>query len=149
MERIGDDVRREIGRFGPVAGMADLIRLWPAAVGHQIARNAWPSRFTRDGTLVVHTRDAVWAFELGQREGEICDRLGELVPARLRFLPGPLPEPAAPTPDPTRGESPSPSSEDVAEAARLTAEIGSAELRRVIAKAVAVSLVRARSGRGF
>ena len=48
-----------------------LLAAWEAAVGPEIARNAWPARFQRDGTLIVHTKDAIWGFELGQRAAEI------------------------------------------------------------------------------
>ncbi len=82
----------ELARFGPQAGMAELVERWPAAVGDGIARNAWPARIARDGTVHVNTADSVWAFELGQRAAEIAERLG--VP-RVRFAPGPLPEPDA------------------------------------------------------
>src|SRR5471030_2894084 len=92
LERLGDEVRSELSRFGPQAGMAELVERWPAAVGEAIARQAWPARIARDGTLHANTTDSVWAFELGQRAAEIAGRLG--VPA-VRFAPGPLPEPAA------------------------------------------------------
>ena len=68
-----------------------LSRAWQAAVGDEIARNAWPARFQRDGTLIVHTKDAIWGFELGHRAAEIAERLPGK-PA-LKFVPGPLPEP--------------------------------------------------------
>ena len=35
--------------------MADLVARWPEAVGRGIARNAWPARIARDGTLHVNT----------------------------------------------------------------------------------------------
>src|SRR3954462_1397835 len=89
MERLRGEMRGELARFGPQAGMPELLERWPGAVGVSIARNAWPARIARDGTVHVSTADSVWAFELGQRSGEIADRLG--VP-RLRFAPGPLPE---------------------------------------------------------
>ncbi|TML50999.1 MAG: DUF721 domain-containing protein [Actinobacteria bacterium] len=97
-------MRKELGRFGPQAGMPELVERWPAAVGPAIARNAWPARIAKDGTVHVNTADSVWAFELGQRAREIEARLG--VP-KLRFAPGPLPE-AAPeaapdVPQPNRG----------------------------------------------
>ena len=72
--------------------MAELVERWPLAVGESIARNAWPARIARDGTVHANTTDSVWAFELGQQAGEIALRLG--VP-KVRFAPGPLPEPAA------------------------------------------------------
>ena len=70
--------------------MGAVLEAWEAAVGPEIARNAWPARFQRDGTLIVHTKDAIWGFELGQRAAEITERL----PAKpaLKFVPGPLPE---------------------------------------------------------
>jgi len=67
MDRVERDVKRELGRFGPVLGMAPLVEAWPGAVGPEIARNAWPARIARDGTLHVHTQDSIWAFELTTR----------------------------------------------------------------------------------
>ena len=93
MEPLGDEIRSELRRFGPEAAISDAVEAWPAAVGPEIARNAWPARFQRDGTLVVHTRDAVWGFELTHRAAEIAGRLPGS-PA-LKFVPGPLPEPAS------------------------------------------------------
>ena len=90
MDRIRAAVQGELGRFGPATGMADLVAVWPEAVGEAIARNAWPARIARDGTLHVNALDSVWAFELQHRAPEIAERLG--VPA-VRFVPGPVPEP--------------------------------------------------------
>src|ERR671925_2451405 len=92
MERIGDEVRRELARFGPAAGMTEIVAAWPEAVGEAIAQNAWPARIGRDGTLHVHTADAIWAFELTQKAVEIAERVGV---ERIRFAPGPIPEPTA------------------------------------------------------
>ena len=72
VERLGDLLKRELGRHGAQAGIGEAVAAWPDAVGEEIARNAWPARFTRDGTLIVHTRDAVWGFELTQRAAEIA-----------------------------------------------------------------------------
>jgi len=57
MDRVGDAVSRELGRFGPAAGMAPIVEAWSGAVGETIARNAWPARLARDGTLHVNTTD--------------------------------------------------------------------------------------------
>ena len=57
----------QLSRFGGQAELAELADRWPEAVGEAIARNAWPSRIARDGTLHVNTADSVWAFELTQR----------------------------------------------------------------------------------
>jgi hypothetical protein len=138
MEPIGGEVRRELARFGPAAGMSEIVEVWPAAVGEAIAQNAWPARLGRDGTLYVHTADAIWAFELGQRAQEIADRAGV---ERIRFAPGPLPalseEPATSSPTPPR-----PGPEHLARAASLTAGIEDEKLRKVVARAVAASLAR-------
>jgi predicted nucleic acid-binding Zn ribbon protein len=74
MDRVGKDVARELKRFGPASGMEPLVEVWPDAVGPEIARNAWPARLARDGTLHVHARDSIWAFELTSRAEEIRDR---------------------------------------------------------------------------
>ena len=143
MDRIGDGVRRELGRFGPAAGMADLVASWPHAVGDAIAQNAWPARFGRDGTLHVHTADAIWAFELGQRADEIAQRVGV---DRIRFAPGPLPEPFAELED-AQPAPPKPGPEHVEAAAALTAGIEDEELRERVARAAAASLARAAAER--
>jgi hypothetical protein len=146
-EPIGDEVRRELGRFGPAGSMAEIVEAWPGAVGDSIARNAWPARVSRDGTLHVATNSSAWAFELGLLEGEIRERLANALggdaPTRLRFAPGRLPEPARGLPPEPSSRPPQPSSEDRREAARLTASIEDENLRKVVAKAAAASLARA------
>jgi hypothetical protein len=146
MEPLGQDIRRQLGRFGPPAGMAALLEAWPAAVGNQIARNAWPARIGRDGVVHVHTADAIWAFELGQRAVEIAGRLS--VPS-VRFAPGPLPEPPAdPSTRPVRS-APEPSPEELERAAALAASVEDDELRERIARAAALSLARGAADRTF
>jgi hypothetical protein len=151
MDRIGDTIRRELGRFGTAGEMADVVEAWPRVVGETIAANAWPARLTRDGALHVNAGSSAWAFELGQLENEILPRLrealGEGGPRRLKFAPGPLPElgPAVSerTP-PTRLE---PSPDDVREARALASAIESEELRKTVEKAARASLARVGSGR--
>jgi hypothetical protein len=123
------------------------VAAWPAAVGPEIARSAWPARFQRDGTLVVHTRDSVWAFELTQRVGEIKERLEDV--AALKFVPGPLPEIAAEAPQATPQGSPPPSPEQSEQAAEWAAEIEDDDLRRIVTRAVEMSLARAPTDRSF
>jgi hypothetical protein len=147
LERLSDLLRRELGRFGPQAGIGDAVALWPAAVGEEIARNAWPARFTRDGTLVVHTRDSIWGFELTQRADEIARRLGNV--KSVKFVPGPLPEA---TPEPaqaTAQASPPPAPEHVAQAAQWAAEIEDETLRAIVTAAAELSLSRATTDRSF
>ena len=86
MEPLGDQIRAELSRVGADSGAGDAVTAWPAAVGEEIARNAWPARTQPDGTLVVHVRDAIWGFELTQRAAEISERLPGR--PRLRFTPG-------------------------------------------------------------
>jgi hypothetical protein len=149
MDRVGDAVGRELARFGAVSGMAPLVEAWPGAVGPEIARNAWPARLGRDGSLRIHTKDSVWAFELGLRAEEIGARLGELAPPRLVFVPGPLPEPSPESAGEPRRTGVEPSPEHHAQAASLVRGIRDEDLRKIVAKAVAISLAAAESGRPF
>jgi len=139
MEPLGDQIRAELSRVGADSGAAgDAVTAWPAAVGDEIARNAWPARTQPDGTLVVHVRDAIWGFELTQRASEISGRLPGR--PRLRFTPGPLPEttPEALPELPARA-----SAEQVREADALTAGIVDPDLRESVAKAIKAALARA------
>jgi hypothetical protein len=149
MDRVGSDVERELGRFGPASGIAPLVEAWPGAVGPEIARNAWPARIARDGTLHVHTQDSIWAFELTTRAEEIRARLGKVAPRRLSFAPGPLPEPPVASPDEVRRRPLDPSPEHVAKAESLVRVIRDEELRKVVAKAAAASLSRDDNDRSF
>lgn len=137
MERIGKEVRGELARFGPQAGMAEIVERWPELVGEAIARNAWPARIARDGTVHVNTADSVWAFELGHQAADIAAQLE--VPA-LRFAPGPLPS-ADPVDAATTPVEPSP--EDETLAAALAAPIEDENLRETVEKAIRFSLARA------
>jgi Dna[CI] antecedent, DciA len=149
MDRVADAVRRELRRFGPAAGMAPIVGAWPTAVGPEIARNAWPARLARDGTLHVHTTDSIWAFELKSRAEEIRSRLGEHAPPRLAFAPGPIPEPLDPPAEGDRATVPRPRPEHVAKADSLVRVIRDEDLRKVVAKAAALSLANADNDRSF
>ena len=149
IDRVGKDVARELRRFGPASGMAPLVEAWSDAVGVEIARNAWPARLGRDGTLHVHTKDSVWAFELTSRAEEIRSRLGAVAPPKVRFAPGPLPEPADDTAETMQKRPPKPTAEHVAEAESLARGIRDTDLRKVVAKAVAASLAKADNDRSF
>src|SRR5205823_4211430 len=109
----------------------------------------WPARIRRDGILVVHTSSAAWAFELGHLEATIRERLGAHAPAQLKFVVGPLPEAAVDPDDLRRPALPQPTTEHIAEAARLSAGIADPDLREQVAKAIQLSLARARSDRPF
>jgi hypothetical protein len=142
VEPLGDQIRAELSRVGADSGAGEAVTAWPAAVGEEIARNAWPARTQPDGTLVVHVRDAIWGFELTQRASEISERLpGQ---PRLRFTPGPLPETTLePPPAPPAEASP----EQAREAATHAAGIVDPELRESVAKAIKAALARAPNDR--
>ena len=114
--------------------MGDILRAWEAAVGPDIARNAQPARFQRDGTLIVHTKDSVWGFELQNRAAEIRER----VPGKpaLKFVPGPLPEPGAEPPPATPREAPPITLEAKEKAAEIASTVEDPELRDLIEQAI-------------
>ncbi|MEX2210844.1 MAG: DUF721 domain-containing protein [Gaiellaceae bacterium] len=152
IERLGDVFGRELRRFGSQAGMADLVSAWPATVGEAIARNAWPARLARDGTLHVSTSSSAWAYELGLLAPELLARLRETLPGTapkaLRFAPGPLPETPAQGGGPTApNQPPEPTLEERARATQFSAEIEDPELRELVARAAAASLASRRSDR--
>jgi hypothetical protein len=137
MEPLGPEIRKELSQFGPQAGMAEVLERWTAAVGPVIARNAWPARIARDGTVHVNTADSVWAFELGQRASEIAEKLA--APA-VRFAPGPLPEPDEERVERTLETTP----EDDELARAIASSITDQKLRESVQKAVSFGLVRGR-----
>ena len=147
MKPLGDDVRRELSRFGPAIGMSEIVTAWPEAVGPAIARNAWPARLARDGTLHVTTSSSAWAFELTQLEATIRAKLGELMtvptPRALRFAVGLLPEPAPESVSTSQRTVPSPSPTARAAGERIAAPIADEALRKAVARAAAASLAAA------
>jgi predicted nucleic acid-binding Zn ribbon protein len=157
MERIGDTVGRELARGGGEMGaaLAEITAVWPKAVGEVVARQAWPLRLARDGTLHVATASSTWAFELDRLSPEIAGRLavflGDSVPPKFRFRVGPIPEPGA-APEANEGatqEVVERTPESDSEADSAASAIDDPELRRLVARAASASLARARSGRQF
>lgn len=151
MERIGRDIDQELARFGPAAGMRRVVGAWPAAVGETVARNAWPARLSRDGTLHVSTSSSAWAFELAHLAPTVLEQLrgtlGEEAPAAIRFAPGRLPE-AGPAPAAEAEKTaPKPSEQELAVAESLAAEIANDDLRTLVARAAAASLSKAAASR--
>ena len=157
MERIGREVERELARRSGSdhAALEAVTAAWPDIVGPAIARQAWPARIARDGTLHVATSSSTWAHELAFHADEILarlrDRLGQLAPTGIRSAPGPVPEATAAEPE----AAPAPLTADEAppevrsEAAALASAIDDPELRELVARAARASLLRARSGRTF
>ena len=145
MEPLGPEVTRELARFGPQAGLGEVVAAWPATVGEAIARNAWPARFSRDGTLHVATADAIWAFELGHRAAEIARRLGVKA---IRFTPGKVADalPVQATNAAVATRVP-PTAAERREAAEIAAPIEDDELRELVARAAAASLSNRRDDR--
>jgi hypothetical protein len=120
--------------------MGGILEAWEAAVGPEIARNAWPARFQRDGTLIVHTADAIWAFELQNQ----AQRMRERLPGRppLKFVPGPLPEPGGASTRATSAGPPPATLEQRSMAAEWASGIDDPELRELVARAAEISLAR-------
>jgi hypothetical protein len=150
---LGDEIRRELRRFGPESALDDIVRAWPEAVGEQIATNAWPARMSRDGTLHVAASSSAWAFELTQLEGTVRGRLADAVgkgaPARLRFAVGLLPERGAESVEEERRKAPTIDAGVRAKAERIAAPIEDSELRELVARAAAASLAAERDGRAL
>jgi hypothetical protein len=157
MERIGGEIDRELARSGSrdAIPLAAITAAWPVAVGAAVARQAWPLRLGRDGTLHVAVASSTWAHELDLLQDAILDglraRLADATPSAVRFAVGPIPEPptsieeAATENDPPISVPP----EVESAAAAAASEIDDPELRELVARAARASLVKARSDRDF
>jgi hypothetical protein len=153
MDGIEGEIRETLSRFGPQAGMPEVLSAWPVAVGPMVAANAWPARIGRDGTLHVSASSSAWAFELGQLAPEILERLterlGENAPSGLRFAVGQLPDPPLDVSTAPRTDVPEPTAEALRSAAELVAGIEDEELRNRVQRAAALGLSQAPSDRSF
>jgi hypothetical protein len=147
-EPIGDDIRRELRRFGPESALADVVAAWPAAVGPAIAANAWPARIARDGMLHVATSSSAWAFELTQLSDSVLARLQEHLPVdcptALRFAVGPLPESGDVRETSSSETVPKADQEALAAGERIAEGINDTALREAVARAAAASLAARR-----
>jgi hypothetical protein len=153
VERLGGEIRRELGRFGPQGGMPEVVEAWPEAVGEIVAANAWPARIARDGTLHVTTSSSAWAFELAQLAPTMLERLRERLggkaPKALRFAVGHVPERAAETAGEGAAAPVQPTPEALQTSAELAAAIDDEELRKRVQRAAALSLSRPPSDHSF
>ena len=155
MERLEGSLRGALKGAGvPDAGaLADVVRVWPVAVGDAISRAAWPQRIARDGTLLVAAISATWAFELGLLTEEILAKLaaavGDGAPTAITFRPGPVP--SLPAPVGSQAVAPPPEIDDATRllAEELTRAMSDEELRATISRAAAASLARSAAGRRF
>ena len=104
MEPLGDELRSELARFGPQGSIGDTVAAWPEAVGAEIARHAWPARFTRDGKrmppptlaiaqeLKIYWARGQFAMQFSYLNEELCqrgcgaDRCEEMVPLRIERI---------------------------------------------------------------
>ena len=120
-------------RSDPVAEAARAV--WAEVVGERVSRHSAPIRTSGD-SLVVHCSSSIWASELTLLARDIAERLrgrlGERMPARLRFEVGELPR-LAPQPqggvhavDPTRA----------AHARSLASGVADERLRDALANAI-------------
>ncbi len=146
-ERLGDSVRAELETLGVADRTLPVTRNWADAVGPEVARNAWPARMRGDGTLVVHARSSVWAFELNQLAEQIRPRLTP-TPVGLRFIVGKVPEPVGPEPaEPVQKPSSQPDPAAVEAAAELAGGVSSQDVREALQRAVTLGLSRRRDDR--
>jgi Dna[CI] antecedent DciA-like protein len=157
MERIGGEIDRELARSGSrdAIPLAAITAAWPVAVGAAVARQAWPLRLGRDGTLHVAVASSTWAHELDLLQDAILDglraRLADATPPAVRFAVGPIPEPPTSIEDAATENDPpiSVPPEVESAAAAAASEIDDPELRELVARAARASLVKARSDRDF
>jgi predicted nucleic acid-binding Zn ribbon protein len=83
---LGPAISALADRLAPLTLLAEVQRVWPAAVGEAIAAQAEPTG-ERDGVLVVTCASAVWAQELDLMGPELVDRLNALLgAAKVRAL---------------------------------------------------------------
>jgi len=83
---LGHAISALADRLAPLTVLAEVQRVWPAAVGEAIAAQAEPTG-ERDGVLVVTCSSAVWAQELDLMALELVDRLNALLgAAKVRSL---------------------------------------------------------------
>jgi hypothetical protein len=147
IDRLESHVGRELERLGSGGGVADVLTAWPEVVGEAVARHAWPSRLSRDGTLHVATDSSTWSFELTQLAPAILEqlraRLGDAAPAALRFAPGLLPEPSVERVAAATAAR-EPGAREWSLADEVVCTLDNDELRPLLRRAVAFSLTKAR-----
>jgi predicted nucleic acid-binding Zn ribbon protein len=71
---LGSAISDLTDRLAPKSTLADVQRIWAAAVGPVVAREATPTT-ERGGTLTVACRSSVWAQELDLMGPEVVGKL--------------------------------------------------------------------------
>jgi hypothetical protein len=145
LEQIG----REVGRLARVPAVDPLVaaarRVWPQAVGSEVARNSLPVRRSGEA-LVVFCASATWASELALLERTVRLRLGELLEGQsppLRFEVGNVDDPSRDRqPPPPPVAPPPPTEQQRAQARELAASVADPALRATVERAIAASLAR-------
>jgi predicted nucleic acid-binding Zn ribbon protein len=83
---LGPAISALADRLAPLTLLAEVQRVWAAAVGDAIAAQAEPTG-ERNGVLVVTCASALWAQELDLMAPELVDRLNGLLGApKVRSL---------------------------------------------------------------
>jgi predicted nucleic acid-binding Zn ribbon protein len=84
--RMSDAIGDLAGRLAPKTTLGDVQRVWAAAAGPVIAKEATPTT-ERDGTLTIACRSSVWAQELDLMGPELVGRINaELGTERITAL---------------------------------------------------------------
>ncbi len=139
MKRVADLLGAMLPPSSGAESLLPILRVWPAAVGAPVAREAWPARMTQDGALVVHVTSSLWASELQMLESLLREKLAAALGAPappLKFRLGPVPRPAAEVvvPPPPRAA--------VEAAERLAAQVEDGPLRDAVEAALRRALVQ-------
>jgi predicted nucleic acid-binding Zn ribbon protein len=128
-----------VGRRAPAPDpeLAAVRERWPAVVGETVARHALPARMSA-GSLVVACSSSAWSSELTMLAPAIGERLRAELGRTLdlRFEVGEVPAPD----EPAREGRPAPDPDAAEHARRLAAEVGSAELRASLERAISRTL---------
>jgi hypothetical protein len=123
-----------------------VVRAWPGAVGEVVAHEAWPARITRDGTVLVNCRSAVWASELthlSTRLRTALEAAGAGPVESLRFVVGAVPERRVPR---AHGSVRDLSGREAAQARGWASAVRDPALRAAVEAAALASVARRAEG---
>ena len=87
-KRIGEALDRALDPIAPKTPLAEIQRLWPAAVGPQIAAVTKVLE-ELDGTVTIECENTIWANELEMMSPQLLEKLASQMdgaaPEKLRF----------------------------------------------------------------